>query len=236
MSKENKVYCKVYGRYALFSEPVTRAGGEKNSYQIPTYEALCGVMRSIYWKPTFKWYIDRIRVINPISTESKGVRPIAYRSSANSLSKYNYLKNPCYIIEAHFEWDERHPELKDDRNEQKHMDIARRSIEKGGRRDVFLGCRECQGYVEPCNFFDEKGFYDDSGEIGFGFMFHGFNYFDNNPSRPLELRFWNAVMKDGIVEFPHPSECKPEYIKVTKTYTTSKVFGDHVGKDDKEGE
>ena len=27
---------------------------------------------------------------------------------------------------------------------------------KGGRRDVFLGARECQAYVEPASFDDEK--------------------------------------------------------------------------------
>ncbi len=50
-------------------------------------------------------------------------------------------------------------------------------IERGGRRDVFLGTRECQGYVEPCKF-GEKGFYDDYGEMSFGLMFHGFDYPD----------------------------------------------------------
>ncbi len=33
-------------------------------------------------------------------------------------------------------------------------------IERGGRRDIFLGTRECQGYVEPCVFGEGEGAYD----------------------------------------------------------------------------
>ena len=40
MKVRNQVEYKVYGRYALFSDPVTRLGGEKFSYQVPTYQAL----------------------------------------------------------------------------------------------------------------------------------------------------------------------------------------------------
>ena len=42
----------AYGPYALFSDPLTRVGGEKCSYQIPTYEALKGIIESIYWNLT----------------------------------------------------------------------------------------------------------------------------------------------------------------------------------------
>ena len=38
---ENRVEFQVSsGDYAMFADPVTRVGGEKLSYQIPTYEAL----------------------------------------------------------------------------------------------------------------------------------------------------------------------------------------------------
>ena len=36
----NQVEFKVYGKYALFTDPITRVGGEKFTYQIPTYQAL----------------------------------------------------------------------------------------------------------------------------------------------------------------------------------------------------
>ena len=47
----NQIEFKVYGKYALFSDPLTRIGGEKCSYQIPTYEALKGIVKAVYWNP-----------------------------------------------------------------------------------------------------------------------------------------------------------------------------------------
>ena len=38
----NLVEFEVSGPYALFSDPVLRIGGEKCTYQVPTYEALKG--------------------------------------------------------------------------------------------------------------------------------------------------------------------------------------------------
>ena len=69
---ENRIEFEVRGDYALFSDPITRVGGEKFSYQIPTYEALKGIVQSIYWKPTLIWVVDAVRVMNPIQTEAKG--------------------------------------------------------------------------------------------------------------------------------------------------------------------
>ena len=72
----NIVEFQVTGDYALFSDPILRLGGEKCTYQVPTYEALKGILSSIYWKPTILWYIDAVRVMNPIQTEVKGMRPM----------------------------------------------------------------------------------------------------------------------------------------------------------------
>ena len=146
---DNIVVFEVYGDYALFTDPITRIGGEKCTYQIPTYEAIKGILASVYWKPTFIWYIDAVKIMNPIQTEVKGIRPIKY-GGGNDLAYYTYLKSVRYQVKAHFEWNDNRPELIADRNENKHHNIAKRMILKGGRRDIFLGTRECQGYVEPC--------------------------------------------------------------------------------------
>ena len=37
---DNIVQFKVTGKYALFTDPLTKIGGEKFSYQIPTYEGI----------------------------------------------------------------------------------------------------------------------------------------------------------------------------------------------------
>jgi len=204
--KRNTVQFKVYGRYALFSDPITRPGGEKFSYQTPTYQALKGVLESIYWKPTFVWYIDKARVMNRIQTESKGMRPIKM-SGGNDLAYYTYLKDVAYQVSAHFEWNKQRNELEEDRDEHKHHNIARRCISQGGRRDVFLGTRECQAYVEPCVFGEEKGFYDENyGTIDFGIMIHGFDYPDETGNSELVVRLWRQAMKNGVIEYADPRE------------------------------
>lgn len=206
----NIVEFQVTGDYALFSDPIMRVGGEKCSYQIPTYEALKGILSSVYWKPTLIWYVDEVRVMNQIQTEVKGIRPIKY-SGGNDLAYYTYLKNCRYQVRAHFEWNENRPELKNDRDENKHHQIALRMIRKGGRRDIFLGTRECQGYVEPCKFGSGKGAYDDLPELGFGLMYHGITYADEAYSEEtrekMTARFWYPVMKRGIITFPRPEDC-----------------------------
>ena len=156
----NTIEFEVRGPYALFSDPVMRVGGEKTSYHIPTYEALRGITESIYWKPTIMWIIDAVRVMKPIQTETKGIRPIAY-NGGNELAYYTYLKDVCYQVRAHFEFNLNHIELEEDRNEHKHHNIAKRMVERGGRRDIFLGTRECQAFVEPCVFGEGESHYDD---------------------------------------------------------------------------
>ncbi len=215
---DNIVEFEVYGDFGLFSDPITRVGGEKFTYQIPTYEAIKGILHSIYWKPTIIWVIDSVRVINRIQTETKGIRPILYtpemkkgKLKVNDLSYYTYLKDCRYQVRAHFIWNENRPELEHDRNENKHHNIARRMIERGGRRDIFLGCRECQGYVEPCNFSEGKSFYDDTNEMSFGLMYHGITYADEAYSEEtkgkMTVRLWHAVMKNGIIDFITPEKC-----------------------------
>ena len=90
---DNIVEFQVSGSYALFSDPIVRIGGEKCSYQVPTYEALKGILSSTYWKPTFTWVIDAVRVMNPIQMETKGIRLIKYGGGKTDLSYYTYLKN-----------------------------------------------------------------------------------------------------------------------------------------------
>lgn len=215
---KNQISFKVYGRYALFTDPVTKLGGEKCSYHLPTYEALKGITKSIYWKPTFTWIIDRVRIMKRIRTETKNVKPIningIYPSEKNpntkkeepfnTLSIYNYLLDVEYQVQAHFEWNTYRDDLADDRIEGKHFNIAKRMIDKGGRRDICLGARECQAYVEPCSFGEGKGFHDNSGETAYGLTFHGFDYPDETGINELYTRFWHPKMTDGIIDFPRP--------------------------------
>ncbi len=197
---------RLWARHALFTDPLTRVGGEKCSYHVPTYEALKGIAKSIYWKPTFVWIIDEVRVIKPIRTQTKGTKPLVY-SGGNDLAIYTFLADVEYQVRAHFEWNQHRPELADDRNPGKHFAVAQRTLERGGRQDIFLGTRDCQGYVEPCQFGSGAGYYDDAGEIAFGLMFHGFDYPDETGDEKLGARFWKPTFKDGVIRFDRPEAC-----------------------------
>ncbi len=151
--------------------------------------------------------------MKPIQTETKGVRPISY-NGGNELAYYTYLKDVCYQVRAHFEFNPNHPELKEDWNEHKHHNIARRMVQRGGRRDVFLGTRECQAFVEPCVFDEGEGCYDTmQGELAYGFMYHGITYADEailpEEKNKMTVHFWRPVMKRrGLIEFIRPEECQ----------------------------
>lgn len=207
---------EVWGDYALFSDPLTRAGGEKTSLPLPTYESLKGIISSVYWKPTIIWHIKSCRVMNQIQTCRKGIRPLKYAAGGNDLAYYIYLCNVRYQVRAYFEWNTNRPELEQDRIENKHYSIAKRMVERGGRRDIFLGTRECFGYVKPCDFDEDegKGFYGskegNNAEVPFGITYHGITYADEavleEDKGQMTVRFWKPVMKNGVIDFEQPEK------------------------------
>lgn len=219
-SKRNRIEFCTWGRYALFTDPISRVGGEKCSYHIPTYEALKGVAKSIYWKPTLIWVIDEVRVMKAIRTQTKGTKPLNFggvypsekeprkkQEPFNTLAIYTFLADVEYQVRAHFEWNTCRPELESDRNEAKHHIIAKRMLERGGRQDIFLGTRDCQSYVKPCVFGSGSGHYDNAGELGYGLTFHGFDYPDETGKNELRARFWTPKMKNGAIRFIRPEAC-----------------------------
>ncbi|MFA5618127.1 MAG: type I-C CRISPR-associated protein Cas5c [Syntrophorhabdaceae bacterium] len=223
---KNSIEFRLWGRYALFTDPLTKLGGEKCSYHLPTYEALKGVCKSIYWKPTFIWVVDAVRVMRRIRTQTKGMKPLNYggvypsekkpgkkQESFGDLAIYTFLADVEYQVRAHFEWNDHHEALEKDRIDGKHYAIARRMLERGGRQDIFLGTRDCQGYVEPCVFGEGKGDYDERDEIGYSLMFHGFGYPDETGGDKLRARFWHPTLRRGVLTFDHPEDCRPELCK-----------------------
>jgi CRISPR-associated protein Cas5d len=227
---KNCLEFRVWGRYALFTDPLTRVGGEKSSYHLPTYEALKGICKSIYWKPTFIWYVDKVRILRRIRTQTRGMKPLNFdgiftsaRDSdkkqipPNTLSIYTYLTgdarsdNPVditdgpgveYQVRAHFEWNTHRAALAGDRVDGKHYAIAKRSLERGGRQDIFLGTRDCQGYVVPCAFGEGLGDYDSDGSLDYGLTFHSFDYPDESGAGRLGANFWRPKLVNGVLTFP----------------------------------
>lgn len=224
MSNRNSIEFKVSARHALFTDPLTRIGGEKCSYHLPTYEALKGIAKSIYWKPTFVWIIDEVRVMKPIRTQTKGTKPLDY-GGGNTLAIYTFLSDVEYQVRAHFEWNLHQSKLESDRIEGKHYAIARRMLELGGRQDVFLGTRDCQGYVEPCEFGSGGGAYDGLDELAYGLTFHGFDYPDETGKPELWARFWRPIMRQGYIAFPRSEVGEPDIVRKFVRPMHGKQFG-----------
>ncbi len=225
-ARRNSIEFRLWGRYALFTDPLTRVGGEKFSYHIPTYEALKGVAKSIYWKPTLIWVIDEVRVMKRIRTQTKGTKPQEF-SGGNTLAIYTFLSDVEYQVRAHFEWNMHRPELAADRIEGKHYDIVKRMLERGGRQDIFLGTRDCQGYVAPCEFGSGSGELDADGELGFGLMLHSFDYPDEtgpdaDGKHKLFIRSWQPTMVNGVIRFERPENCR---VRRFVREMTPKFFG-----------
>ena len=196
---------KAWGERALFTIPATRAGGEKCTYQIPTYEAIKGITESIYWKPTITWIIDSVRVMNKIQKESVGIKTMKYDKPGSDLSYYLYLVNVEYQVKAHFEWNMQREDLRNDWNSKKHLEQSKKRLLLGGTRGVYLGTSECFAYVEPCTFGEGISHYDNVEKIAFGTMYHGLDYLNDGNVR--YQRLWKPVMKHGIIDFKRPEEC-----------------------------
>lgn len=199
-------FMKVEGEYALFTDPMSKGSGEKFTYPVPTMQALQGIVEANYWKPTLRFLVDEVKVLKPIRTETKNIL-LLMTDGEKDLSHFTYLRDVSYAIKFHFEWAEHRPDLVHDRNEAKHEQIILRSMQRGGRHDVFLGTRECIGSISRlrANEYDalETPF---SGAVSFGVMFHSFSYAEQEAGT-LYSQFDSIVMKNGVITFRRPEEC-----------------------------
>ena len=80
MSKGIKLH--VWGDLACFTRPEMKA--ERVSYDIITPSAARGILEAIYWKPEFRWRIERIHVLNPIRWTSVRRNEVGKKASVPS--------------------------------------------------------------------------------------------------------------------------------------------------------
>lgn len=226
--KSNPFYMRVYGDYALFTDPMTKGGGEKFTYQVPSYQAIKGIVEATYWKPTLYYVIDSIKIINSIKTETKGILS-PMKNGKKDLNYYTYLRDVEYLVRYHFMWNGNRPDLSYDRNEKKHEQILLRSMQRGGRRDIFLGTRECIGHVERIRKeeYEKAKSYYEGDSISLGVMFHSFIYPDEAYNDEIEgllmSNFHPVVMTNGEIKFVEPKDC---IIKHTIGAYSIKQFND----------
>lgn len=213
---------EISGTKALFTDPLFRAGGEKCSYEVPTYGALKGIAGQIYKKPTFVWYIDKVRIMNQIRTESRGTRLLRYHTQVADLADYMYLVDVRYQVSAHAEWNENTPQYADDRLRKKHQAILERALKAGGRLPASLGTSECSARINACRYGEGPGYYDNSGSRELGFMehcvLHASEGYDDVTRKNVTAHFWHATMLNGEIVFPRPEECDAVRILHRETF------------------
>lgn len=217
IEKSKNFYMRITGDYALWTDPATKGGGERISYQVPTVQALQGICDAVYFKPTIRNVVDAVKVVNPVRFHSMGYRAL-YADLSAGLNYITALSNVVYLLKYHFEWDLNRDDLARDRIMKKHEAIAERSLKRGGRRDVFLGVREFIGYVEAIDeeeYSREKTFYFGS-DLDLGNIFHSFIY-PHSEDEPLKSLFTHTYMKNGIIEFKTQEEC--EIVNTLSSYT-----------------
>lgn len=210
-------YMSIRGDYALFTDPLTKGGGEKFTYQVPTYQALKGMVEACYWKPSLYYVIEAVKIMKPFQSETHGIRaPLA--NGRNDLNYYTYLRDVEYYVRFHFEWNTLRPDLEADHNPAKHEQILLRSMSRGGRRDVFLGVRECMGYIDRLKKRDyEKAQTPFQGQkISFGLQFHSFAYpsesNEANKDGKLRANFAEVLMDNGEITFERPEKSPIQHV------------------------
>jgi CRISPR-associated protein Cas5d len=155
---------EVWGDYASFNRPEMKV--ERVSYDVMTPGAGRGILEAIYWKPQFRWVVDRIHVLAPIrfthvrrneiatKISAATVKTVRNRGSGNlgirvaehrQQRAARILRDVRYGIEAHVKVRDRsdrdgtvldHPEAK-------HLEAFKRRASRGQYfHHPYLGCRE----------------------------------------------------------------------------------------------
>jgi CRISPR-associated protein Cas5d len=149
--------------------------------------------------------IDQVRILKPIRVQSEGIHSVGPGGGPLSIS--TYLADVAYQIRAHFERSRSRTEAAGEWEKDEALSMGYGAPERCGRREVFLGDRECLGYVQPCIFGEGEGAYDNVNEMDFGLMVHSIGGPDEANDDFFEVRLWRPKMFFGVISFPRPEDC-----------------------------
>ena len=197
----------IRGPNACFTRPEMKV--ERVSYEVPTPSAMRGVLEAIFWKPAFRWVIERIDVLRPIRWETVRRNEVGNRISTRSpylLIEENrqqrnalILKDVAYVVHAHQELTGKEPEG-NDLNKLSAM-FERRASKGQYFHHPYLGTREFA--VEEFRLLSDNGTAPDPIPIDkdLGWMLYDLDF--SNPKKPVPL-FFHAKLEQGILHIPDP--------------------------------
>ncbi|MDT8855246.1 type I-C CRISPR-associated protein Cas5c [Paracoccaceae bacterium Fryx2] len=217
----------VWGQHGLFTRPELKV--ERLTYDVMTPSAARGILEAIHWKPSIRWVIDRIHVLEPIRFQSIRRNEVGHKAPAGTIKRAmnrgdlegvqllvdedrqqrasTVLVAPAYVIEAHFELTAR---AEASESEGKHLDIFNRRAAKGQCfHQPCLGTREFAAHfalIAPGAPLPTRNPAAETADLGFGSPRDlGFMLWDIDhaaPGRPSLL--FRASLSDGMMEVPQP--------------------------------
>jgi CRISPR-associated protein Cas5d len=204
---------RITSEFGLFTRPEMKA--ERMSYDIITPSAARGILEAVYWKPAIRWVIDRITILSNIEFTNIRRNEVSVKASTdNALRTMNnpslplfisavdsrlqrgatVLRNPDYLIEAHFEMN---PERSGaDDTPEKHYNIILRRLRNGQHfMQPCMGTREFPARVELV----EESFPKSplQGSLDLGWMLFDIDFSDQKNIQP---KFFRASLQDGVLD------------------------------------
>lgn len=208
----------ISGERACFTRPEMKV--ERISYDVPTPGALEGLLKSVYWKPSIRYHIDKIVVFNPISfmnvrrnevkdkvslaalkSSMKGgsADPCIYADASRSQRASMLLRDVKYGVEFHFSLTGLRSE-EETEGEKKHYNIMKRRLEKGQHfRTPCLGCSEFP--VKSIQLVEELPLHEISsdilamGDVDLGYMLYRMDFSDKG--EPVNGDWENPKFSDA---------------------------------------
>ncbi len=206
----NLLTVRVWGDWACFTRPEMKV--ERVSYEAMTPAAARAILRSIFWKPEFRWEIRRIDVLKPIRRFSILRNEVKSKAAVSTVKKWAendghffadqdrtqrhalILRDVAYVIHAGI-WVKPHAKRE---HPAKFRDQFRRRVGRGQCYSrPYLGNREFSAYFgEPSGREQPIERTEDLGR-----MLFDIDYEAGNTGRGKPV-FFQARLERGVLHVP----------------------------------
>lgn len=191
------------GDLACFTRP--EFVSERVSYPVMTPTAAIGLLSAIFWKPQFRWVIERIEVLKKVKWTTMRRNESSSAITRDHLAK-GYLdvddtvqqRMTTMLRDVHYRIHSNvwvHPEAEEQDPAKWRAQFVRR-VERGQSfRQPFLGMREFHadvseaGGAEPCDWTEDLGV-----------MLHSIRYDEKTSAESYD--WFEAKVEKGVLEIP----------------------------------
>ncbi|TAK68904.1 MAG: type I-C CRISPR-associated protein Cas5 [Actinomycetota bacterium] len=191
------------GDLACFTRP--ELASERVSYPIMTPTAAVGLLSAVFWKPQFRWVVERIDVLKPVKwttfrrnesgsaiTRDHVMRGYLDVDDMVQQRMTTMLRDVSYRIHANVSV---HPEA-DEQDPAKWRDQFLRRVKRGQSfRQPFLGMRELHADVVEAGDSAPVQWDED-----LGIMLHSISYDEGTGAEAYD--WFEAKVSNGVMEIP----------------------------------